>query len=147
MKTNSTEEPRLLNCACRNLRMTTRMVTQYYDKALHDAGMKSTQFALLIDIASHDDGLSINELAEYSMMDQTTVTRNVEILRKNGYVIVQTEEKDSRRKKITLSKEGRQKLDAATPLWKNAQTKLQQSIGEEQYDAFLKTLSLLQKIK
>ena len=118
MKTDKKEEPRLINCACRNLRMTTRMVTQYYDKALNDSGIKSTQFALLNDIAFKEEGLSINELAEYSMMDQTTVTRNIEILRKNGYVIVQTEEKDSRRKRITLSDEGKEKLNDALPLWK-----------------------------
>lgn len=146
MKIDKKEEPRLINCACRNLRMTTRMVTQYYDKALNDSGIKSTQFALLNDIASKEEGLSINELAEYSMMDQTTVTRNIEILRKNGYVIVKTEEKDSRRKRITLSDEGKEKLKDALPFWKNAQTQLQQSIGDEQYKNFLETLSLLKKI-
>ena len=141
------QEPRLINCACRNLRMTARVVTQYYDKALQDSCLKSTQFALLNDISSKKDGISVNELAEFAMMDQTTVTRNIEILRKNGYVEVKTHEKDSRKKNISVSAAGKEKLKVATPLWKNAQIKLQQSIGAEQYKVFLETLAVLQKIE
>jgi len=36
------------------------------------------------------------------MMDQTTVTRNIEILHKKGYVNVKTEDTDSRKKSITV---------------------------------------------
>jgi DNA-binding MarR family transcriptional regulator len=141
------QEPKLINCACRNLRMTARVVTQFYDKALQDSGLKSTQFALLNDISSKKDGISVNELARYSMMDQTTVTRNIDILRKNGYVEVKTQEQDSRKKNITVSDVGKEKLKLAAPLWKNAQLKLQQSIGAEQYKVFLETLSLLQELE
>lgn len=146
MDKKNSKEPRLENCACRNLRMTTRVVTQYYDRALQDSGLKSTQFALLNDISSKEDGISVNELAEYSMMDQTTVTRNIEILRKKGYVDIKTEEKDSRKKRITVSEAGKDKLKAATPPWKDAQIKLQQTIGLERYKVLLETLSLLREL-
>lgn len=146
MNQKNNKEPRLVNCACRNLRMTTRVVTQYYDRALQDSGLKSTQFALLNDISSKEDGISVNELAEYSMMDQTTVTRNIEILRKKGYVDIKTEEKDSRKKRITVSEAGNDKLKAATPPWKDAQIKLQRSIGLERYKVLLETLSLLREL-
>ena len=141
------QEPRLINCACRNLRMTARVVTQYYDKALQGSGLKSTQFALLNDISSKKDGISVNELASYSMMDQTTVTRNIDLLRKNGYVEVKTQEQDSRKKNITVSAVGKEKLKLAAPLWKDAQLKLQQSVGQEQYKVFLETLTLLQELE
>ncbi len=141
------QEPRVINCACRNLRMTTRVVTQYYDKALQESGLKSTQFALLNDISSKEEGISIGELAEYAMMDQTTVTRNIEILRKNGFVEVTTLEKDSRRKNITVSTAGKEKLQLAVPLWRAAQIKLEQTLGAEQYQVLLKTLAVLKEIK
>ncbi len=141
------QEPRVINCACRNLRMTGRVVTQYYDKALQESGLKSTQFALLNDISSKEEGISIGELAEYAMMDQTTVTRNIEILRKNGFVEVKTQEKDSRRKNITVSTAGKEKLQLAVPLWRAAQIKLEYTLGAEQYQVLLKTLAVLQEIE
>lgn len=137
----------LVDCACRNLRMTTRVITQYYDKALHASGLKSPQFSLLNDISSRENGISVNELADQAMMDQTTVTRNVEILRKKGYVDVKTEDADSRKKRITVSDAGKTKLELAMPHWQEAQMKLEQIVGKEQYNALLKTLSGLREIK
>ena len=138
---------KLHECACRNLRMTTRVITQYYDKALQPAGIKSAQYSLLNDISGKEEGISVNELAEHAMMDQTTVTRNIELLRRNGLVKVETEEKDSRKKRITVSIEGKAVLAAALPLWKEAQAELEQTIGIEEYEKFLKTLSVLKKMK
>ena len=133
-------------CACRSLRMTTRVITQYYDKALRISGLKSPQFALLTDICSRENGISVNELANQAMMDQTTVTRNVEILRKKGYVDVKTEDADSRKKCITVSETGKKKLALAMPHWQEAQSKLEQIVGKEQYEELLKTLSFLRSI-
>lgn len=133
-------------CACRSLRMTTRVITQYYDKALRISGLKSPQFALLTDICSRENGISVNELANQAMMDQTTVTRNVEILRKKGYVDVNTVDTDSRKKCITVSETGKEKLALAMPHWQEAQSKLEQIVGKEQYVELLKTLSVLRSI-
>lgn len=135
------------DCACRNLRMTTRVITQYYDKALHFSGLKSPQFSLLNDINARENGISVNELADFAMMDQTTVTRNVEILRKKGYVNVNIEDADSRKKCITISEDGKSKLALAMPHWQEAQRKLEQIVGKEQYNSLLKTLSSLREIK
>lgn len=137
----------LSECACRNLRMTTRVITQYYDEALRASGLKSPQFSLLNDISSRENGISVNELADRAMMDQTTVTRNVEMLRKNGYVDVKTEDSDSRKKCITVSETGKNKLALAMPHWQEAQARLEQVVGKEQYLALLKTLSVLREIK
>lgn len=147
MEPNNEPNLNLSECACRNLRMTTRVITQYYDKALQASGLKSPQFALLNDIISRENGISVNELADLAMMDQTTVTRNVEILRKKGYVDVKTEDTDSRKKCITISQAGRNKLLLAMPHWQDAQIKLEQIVGREQYNILIKTLSELRDIK
>lgn len=135
------------DCACKNLRMTTRVVTGYYDNALQSSGLKVTQFSLMNSISLKEDGISVNELAEVSLMDQSTVTRNIEILRKAGYVEVKTEDSDSRRKRITVSEAGKIRLAAATPLWKEAQLRVQQTIGPEQYKSLLEGLELLRQLK
>ncbi|MCB2360134.1 hypothetical protein [Clostridium estertheticum] len=76
----STDTKNLKNCACGNLRMTTRTITQFYDKVLKPTGLRSTQLSLLISILLHKN-ISVSELAVKSLMDQSTVTRNIEILK------------------------------------------------------------------
>ena len=70
--------------------------------------------------------------------------RGVEILRKAGYVIVRTEDTDSRRKSITVSELGKSKIETAKPLWEEAQLKILQAVGAEEYKNFLGVLTVMQ---
>ncbi len=58
----------LTACTCANLRRAARMVTQVYDKALHPAGLKATQFTLLATLSKRED-LPLTRLAEALVMD------------------------------------------------------------------------------
>lgn len=140
------EENRLRNCACRNLRMTTRVLTQYYDEALRCAGLKATQFSMLNEIAARQSGLSINELADAARMDQTTVTRNLELLLRKGFIHSSIDPQDNRRRCVTISAEGRLKIAAALPLWEQTQRQVEQTLGSQRYRDLLDTLALLQKL-
>lgn len=143
---NKPEEPRLGSCACRNLRMTTRVLTQFYDDALRSAGLKATQFSLLNEIAARQQGTSVNELADLTRMDQTTVTRNLELLHRKGYIHISTDVEDNRRRCVTISDEGRGKIAAAQPLWAQAQRQVEQTLGPQRYRDLLETLALLQEL-
>lgn len=133
-----------LKCTCRNIRMTARVTTQYFDKIFLEAGIKAAQFALLSDISSHGT-ITINELAEILLMDQTTVTRNIENLRKLNYVYVE-QGRDLRKKYVSISKNGYAKLQEALPLWLEAQENLISQIGEHKYEEFLNTLGEIQRL-
>lgn len=133
-----------LKCTCRNIRMTARVTTQYFDKIFLEAGIKAAQFALLSDISSHGT-ITINELAEILLMDQTTVTRNIENLRKLNYVYVE-QGRDLRKKYVSISKNGHAKLQEALPLWLEAQENLISQIGEHKYEEFLNTLGEIQRL-
>ena len=135
----------LRDCACKNLRMTTRVITQYFDKAFQPIGLRATQFALLADVSSRDSS-TVGELADILLMDQTTVTRNVEILKKNGYVDVKTGDDDSRKRCISITESGIAKLKEALPLWEHAQILIEKRIGKEKYREFLNTLSNIQNL-
>ncbi|WRY53293.1 MarR family winged helix-turn-helix transcriptional regulator [Clostridium intestinale] len=139
----SNETKRLKNCVCRNLRMTTRVTTQYYDQMFQSVELPAAQFSLLADI-SYRKNSTISELAEALLMDQTTVTRNVEILRKKGYVSVNPDSNDSRRKCVSISEEGAKKLNEAVPLWNEVQSMIENEIGDERFEEFLKTLGQIQ---
>lgn len=136
---------KLRACACRNLRMTSRVITQYFDKAFQPVGLRATQFALLADISSRES-CTVGELADALLMDQTTVTRNVEILRKSGFIEVRSGDDDSRKRCITITEFGTTKLIAALPSWEKAQQHIEENIGSERYEEFLKTLYDIQKI-
>lgn len=135
----------LRDCACRNLRMTARVVTQYFDKAFQPIDLRVTQFALLADISSRER-TTVGDLADILLMDQTTVTRNIEILKKKRYVDVRMGEDDSRKRYISITKSGIDVLNEALPLWNNAQLVIEQGIGQEKFKEFLNTLAYIQKL-
>ena len=55
-------------CASFNFRRTARAVTQLYDAALQESGIRSTQFAILVGIAKNQP-VSIGALAEVLIID------------------------------------------------------------------------------
>jgi MarR family transcriptional regulator, organic hydroperoxide resistance regulator len=126
-------------CACGNLRRTTRTITQFYDQFLQKSGLRSPQFSLLLNISLNENA-SVGELGAILLMDQTTVTRNIEMLRKSGYVMITKDAADSRRKIISITESGANKLSEAMPLWEQAQSQIEKGLGAEGYRDFLKTL-------
>jgi DNA-binding MarR family transcriptional regulator len=132
-------------CACGNLRKTTRTITQFYDQILQPSGLRSTQCSLLIDISLHSK-TSVGDLGIRLLMDQTTVTRNIEILRRHGYISIDKEENDARKKSISITEEGKIKLAEAVPLWEKAQSHIEEGLGEERLEDLLKTLKALEQL-
>lgn len=132
-------------CACGNLRKTTRSITQFYDRALQPTGLRSTQYSLLINILLHGN-ISVGELGTRLLMDQTTVTRNIEILRKHGYIRIVKEVNDARKKSISMTEEGEKKIEEAIPLWKKAQAHIEEGLGGGRLDDFLKMLKALEQL-
>ncbi|HEY8889698.1 MAG TPA: MarR family winged helix-turn-helix transcriptional regulator [Clostridium sp.] len=133
------------SCACGNLRKTTRTITQFYDKMLLPTGLRSTQCLLLLDI-SLNENVSVSNLGSILLMDQSTVTRNVELLRKSGYIDIKKEEQDSRKKCITITNKGLKKLEEALPIFKSAQSKIEDGIGKERIEELLKTLKDIENL-
>jgi len=64
------------SCACFNLRKVTRGVTQLYDEMLRPAGLRVTQFSLLVAVRVAEP-VGVTRLAELTVMDRTTLTRNL----------------------------------------------------------------------
>ena len=133
------------SCTCGNLRKTTRTITQFYDKMLQPTGLRSTQCLLLLDI-SYNKNISVTSLGNILLMDQSTVTRNVELLRKSGYIDIKKEEQDSRKKCITITDKGVKTLEEAIPILKKAQSTIEDGIGKERIKELLKTLKDIEKL-
>lgn len=120
-------------CACMNLRMTTRLIAQFFDQRLQPIGLKNTQFTLLVVLRQHAP-VSITKLAELLGMDRTTLTRNVRLLKNDGLIDEQPGN-DARVRLLSLSQNGETAVTKATPYWREAQTEFLKRFGEGRWQA------------
>jgi MarR family transcriptional regulator, organic hydroperoxide resistance regulator len=127
-------------CLCAVIRKTGRVLTRKYDDYLKASGVKVTQFSMLANIA-RNPGITVSGLAKMLFMDQTTVTRNLRVLEKSGYIHIGTEAIDYRIKRILVSDIGTAKLDEARPLWEKAQLDMDRVLGRKSIGRLLKSLS------
>lgn len=74
-------------------------------------------------------------------MDQTTVTRNLRVLEKSGYVHLGAEATDYRIKRILVSNIGKAKMDEARPFWEKAQREMDRTLGRESIEGLLRSLN------
>ncbi|MGR8935360.1 MAG: MarR family winged helix-turn-helix transcriptional regulator [Gammaproteobacteria bacterium] len=130
-----------VNCTGFNLRKASRAVSQFYDELLRPAGIRGTQYSLLVVV--HLSGpVTVSQLAERAVMDRTTLTRNLEILEKQGLVAIAAGA-DRRTRNVTITEAGRATLSAAYPLWEQAQAQINAALGDERLQPLLEALSKL----
>jgi len=121
--------------------MAARAVTRAYDAALHPVGLRATQFAVLVAVAT-EGAVSITALAESMEMDRSTLTRNVRPLAKDGLLTV-GREGWHRSRTIEITERGRARVREALPLWERAQATLQRQLGEPQWTVVNQSLTAL----
>lgn len=125
-------------CTSLNLRKAARTVTQFYDDALRDSGLKSTQFSLLA-AASLAGTVPISRLAEEMAMDRTTLTRNLKPLETEGLLKIAAGA-DRRVRNVTVTPEGEALLQKTAPMWREAQTRMIDKLGDERWGELLRHL-------
>ncbi|MBV7329026.1 MarR family transcriptional regulator [Chloroflexi bacterium TSY] len=137
------EKPDLFDlsyCAFSNLRATTRAVSQLYDEYMKPTGLRTTQCMVLANIGVRGKS-TVTELAEAMMMDQTSMTRALNILKKEGMIKSVADEEDQRRRLITLTAEGERTLAMALDLRAQAQAKMIDGLGPEGVSDAIEMLS------
>lgn len=129
----------LQNCACFNLRKTTRAITQYYDRQIKLAGLRGTQFTILA-VLSETGAISITHLADFLAMDRTTVTRNLQPLKKQGFLENLTGE-DQRIRNVQITEAGLKVFEEARPLWEKVQSDIIAKLGTAKFESLLNRLA------
>ncbi len=114
-------------CTNFKLRQLTRRVSQHYDHIVASAGLKTTQYSLLSNLASHGP-IRPGELALQMEMDASTLTRNLQPLVAQGWVEVGPGA-DARSRLVALTDAGRAKRMQAQREWKRAQLALNERLG------------------
>ena len=118
-------------CICTALRQAAALSTVHYDAALAPSGIKVTMFRLLRRIEAAKS-ISITELAEIVGLDRSTLGRNLRVLEKQSLVEIGTG-KDARSRRVSLTEVGRERLQAAVPLWQKAQREFSQIVGADAF--------------
>ena len=129
------------HCLHANIRRATRAIARHYSEALSQTSVERTQFTLLSVIDGYGS-VTISDLAKMMIMDQTTVTRNVQALQRKQFVDIKPGE-DRRTRIISLSAEGKQALEEAAPHREAAQAHIVDELGSEKV---AELLSLLDQI-
>jgi DNA-binding MarR family transcriptional regulator len=117
-------------CLCTGLRQAALAATKFYDDALQPTGLKITMFRLLRRIGEAD-APTMTQLADIVQLDRSTLGRNLRVLERLGLVQLSDGE-DERTKTIELTTAGLRKLEAALPLWANAQRRMKKRLGDHQ---------------
>ncbi len=125
-------------CACANFRKVSRTVTQLFDQALQPSGLRSTQFIILLEIATVPSP-TIALLARRLVMDPSTVTRNLRPLEKQG--LIKTVSTENRRGRVlTLTLEGHERVEQVVPLWERTQNLFIKKLGQKRWSILFKHL-------
>ena len=133
-KDNTFKYRLLLSCKCLRMRQASRISTQFYDKKLRPTKIKITQFTILSLIAS-GEGKTVNSLSESLLMDRTTLTRSLDVLKKLK-LIENLKNNDARKRTVQLTSKGFETLDKAIPMWKEAEEEIFDECKKYGFSAF-----------
>jgi DNA-binding MarR family transcriptional regulator len=128
LRTDAEEAGRL--CAGWNVRLAARRITRFLDGEMAEAGLSIAQFGLMAQVAAASDD-SLGSLANRTGMEQSTLTRNLQALAREGLVEIAVVEGNQRRRMVWLTEAGANRLKDAIPVWRKAHKMLASVIGPE----------------
>lgn len=114
----------------------TRLLTRLYDEHLQRAGLTSTQFALLMTLRQGRN--SSTELMRLHGFDKSTLSRNLRVLTRNGWIAT-SPGRDRRVRRPHLTPAGRRRVTEAASHWNAAQSTLRSLMTAAEWQALLTT--------
>ncbi len=114
-------------CIGARVRLLNRVITNLYDGAFRPLGITTNQMSVLISMLK---GFSTpGEIGNYLQMEKSTLSRNLDRMRKSGWLeILQGE--DGRSQRLQMTPKGRKVVEQSLPLWRSAQKEAKQILGE-----------------
>lgn len=108
------------DCRCLAARREARALTRYFEARLRPYGLKATQFSVLAALELKGS-TPVSELADFLVLERTTLTRVAAVLARNGWV-TDRPGPDARVRLLQITAKGRRKVEAAFPAWQEAQS-------------------------
>ena len=119
-------------CLAVRLRALNRAVSALYDDALRPHGLRVGQLNLLVAVARMGTAKP-GDLCRVLCMEKSTLSRDVEVLRRHGWVEV--DETGGRSRPLRITPVGQALLERATPAWRQAQMQARRLIGDDGAEA------------
>jgi DNA-binding MarR family transcriptional regulator len=118
------------DCVGARLRRLNRIVTSLYDEALRPFGLRLSQLDILASATIHEPARPA-ELCRRLELDPSTLSRNLQILHRNGWIEYLEDSSDARAQPFRVTTAGRELIERAHPAWKVAQEQAEQALGPE----------------
>jgi DNA-binding MarR family transcriptional regulator len=111
------------------VRLLDRKFMRIYNDALASLHLKGLHF-LLLGVLHKRGPSTLAELCEITHMGVSTISRNLNLMRKRKW-LASFSDKKNRRGIISITKEGQLMLRTAHPLWKKAQHEALRALGPD----------------
>lgn len=118
------------HCLATRLRRLNRIVTGLYDEALRPFGLKISQHNILTAAAAHDKTRPA-DLCRLLDLDPSTLSRNLRILQRQGWVEYLEDHGDARAQPFRVTAAGRNLIDRTRAAWSFAQQQAEQTLGQD----------------
>jgi DNA-binding MarR family transcriptional regulator len=135
-------QPFRSRCYCTNLRSAAHAVSEFYDEELRDTGLTIAQYRLLINLRRMGSA-NITEWSERVGLERSTMTRNIRLIESRGFI----ERAKGRGKTYKLTDTGEKALEAAAPMWEEAQKKIESFLGKADAEALLRIGRKFQEVR
>lgn len=118
-------------CACSKIRRASRALTRIYDAALAEAGLTTSQFAILRTLERLGPS-SVTALAHATGHERSAMTRNLRLLEEHGLVGIGAGA-DQRCRAVAITAAGTAAIARAEPAWRSVQAQIEQGLGAEDH--------------
>ena len=119
-------------------------MTRVYDQEMRGIGLRTTQYALLAWLL-HAGKIRQRNLGALTLLDETTLTRNLRPLIDAGWVTISVGN-DRREKLLRLTAAGEAKLKQARPAWKRAQQRMHARLPKGTWATLMELLPELTRL-
>lgn len=130
-------------CLALRVRFISRVITNLYDRSLQALGIKINQATLLVVLEIRGE-CGPAEVGDFLQMEKSTVSRNLDRMRKKGWIEVRNKS-DGISQVIAITAKGRKLLTAFHREWVKVQEKASDLLGEDGVEAVRKLHDILTK--
>lgn len=130
---------------CIAMQIASRAIFRIFDDQLRHLGVNNWQMAILLAL-SEGSSPTINELADVTGTDRTTMSRNLSLLNRRGLIGVRSDEGDQRLRRVGLTEAGYAVVNAAQPVWHIANANIQAKLRFEELAILQRALARLTRI-
>ena len=117
-------------CLATRIRRLNRIVSSIYDEALRPFGVKISQLNILVATATHERSRPA-DLCRTLDLDPSTLSRNLRILHRRGWIEYLEDQGDARAQPFRLTAAAEELIVRAYPAWLTAQLRAEEALGPE----------------